>query len=53
LFKDKDFMDDHGVKLAYVNAVIARDTPVESAKDITKREAGLVIDALQAESDPF
>ena len=53
LFKDKDFMDDHGVKLAYVNAVIARDTPVESAKDITKREAGLVIDSLQAESDPF
>ena len=50
LFVDKGFSDDHTERITYVGAVISRD--IESSKELTKREAGQVIDALQAETDP-
>ena len=49
LFNAKGFPDDHGVRVAYVKAIIGRD--VEKAADMTKAEASQVIDALKAEED--
>jgi hypothetical protein len=51
LFNDKGFPDDHGVRTTYVSEIVGRE--VASSKELTKREAGQVIDSLQEESDPF
>ena len=49
LFNQKGLGDDHGVRVAYAVAVIGRT--VESSKELTKREASQVIEALMAEAD--
>lgn len=47
LFKDKNFLDDRAVRHAYVAHVVGRE--FESTKELSKREASKVIEALMAE----
>lgn len=47
LFKDKNFLDDRTVRHEYVALVVGR--PFESTKELTKKEASKVIEALMAE----
>lgn len=48
LFKDKGFLDDRAVRHLYVTEIVGRE--IKSAKDLTRREASKVIEALMAES---
>lgn len=47
LFKDKGFLDDKAVRHLYVTEIVGRE--IKSARDLTKREASKVIEALMAE----
>ena len=49
LFKQKGFPDEREARLIYVNEIIGRS--VQSSKELTKKEASKVIEALLEESD--